>query len=361
MKRALGLGVSGVALAALLAVGCNAATRPAKAPAAAAKAAGCEGDNGGISLPPGFCATVFADNLGRVRHLSVAPNGVVYVNSMAGRGAAPDGGWLIALQDRDGDGKADVTTRFGETGAEGSKGGTGIFVRKGFVYAEVNDRIVRYALPKVGGIAPTGKAETIVSGLPLTGDHPMHPFFIDAKGAMYVDVASATNSCQPKNRIAGVPGADPCVELETRAGIWRYDADKLGQVFSPKERFATGIRNGEGIAADAAGRLFATQHGRDQLAQNWPKLYPDVAAAAELPSEELVGLVEGGDYGWPYCYHDGAQKKLVLAPEYGGDGGKAVGICASKRPPVAAFPAHWAPNALPVSYTHLTLPTKRIV
>ena len=34
-------------------------------------------------------------------------------------------------------------------------------------------------------------------------------------------------------------------------------------------------------------------------------------AGAELPSEVLVQLKEGGDYGWPYCYHDGV--KLVLA------------------------------------------------
>ena len=59
-------------------------------------------------------------------------------------------------------------------------------------------------------------------------------------------------------------------------------------------------------------------------------------------------LVAGGDYGWPYCYYDGAQKKLVLAPEYGGDGGKAVGRCAQKTGPVAAFPAHWGPNDLAI-------------
>jgi mono/diheme cytochrome c family protein len=35
---------------------------------------------------------------------------------------------------------------------------------------------------------------------------------------------------------------------------------------------------------------------------------------------------------------------LVLAPEYGGDGQNA-GLCADKLPPVAAYPAHWAPNA----------------
>src|SRR5208337_1981081 len=55
-------------------------------------------------------------------------------------------------------------------------------------------------------------------------------------------------------------------------------------------------------------------------------------------------LRQGRDFGWPECYYDDAQNKLVLAPEYGGDGGKAVGVCAQKEAPVAAFPAHWAPN-----------------
>ena len=37
--------------------------------------------------------------------------------------------------------------------------------------------------------------------------------------------------------------------------------------------------------------------------------------------------------------------KLVLAPEYGGDG-KKVGVCAEKTAPVASLPGHWAPNDL---------------
>ena len=84
-------------------------------------------------------------------------------------------------------------------------------------------------------------------------------------------------------------------------------------------------------------------HGRDQLGQNWPKLYT-LKQSANQPAEELVQEHQGADFGWPYCYYDGFQHKLVLAPEYGGDGGKAVGVCAQKEAPVAAFPAHWAPN-----------------
>jgi glucose/arabinose dehydrogenase/mono/diheme cytochrome c family protein len=306
----------------------------------------CPGDNGGITLSPGFCATVFADHLGHVRHLVVAPNGFVYANTWSGRyygnDTPPPGGMLIALQDSKGNGQADKVQRFGPTYAEGDHGGTGIAIYQNRIYAETNDRIVRYALPAQGGV-PMGAAETVVSGLPLTGDHPMHPIAIDAQGNMYVDLGSATNSCQSENRLPGIPGNKPCTELETRGGTWLYNANRLDQRFSPAQRFATGIRNGEGFSFDSAGRVFATQHGRDQLFENWPKFYTGAQGQNE-PAEELVQLRRGGDYGWPECYYDYDQKKLVLAPEYGGDGGKTVGVCAQKQEPAAAFPAHWAPN-----------------
>lgn len=313
----------------------------------------CAGDNGGITLSPGFCATVFADNVGHARHMVVAPNGVVYVNTWSGRyyantenAKAPDGGFLLALQDTTGSGRADKVVRFGPGVESGNAGGTGIALYNGALFAETNDRIVRYALPR-GAIAPTGAPEVVVSGMPLTGDHPMHPFKIDAQGGLFVDLGSATNACQRQNRIPNSPGIQPCTELETRAGIWRYDANRTGQQFSPAERFATGLRNGEGIAFDSAGRIFLTQHGRDQLRENWSALYTAEQGANE-PAEELVQLERGADFGWPYCYFDLSQQKLVLAPEYGGDGGKAIGPCAGKRAPVAAFPAHWAPNDLAI-------------
>src|SRR5215475_7059732 len=183
------------------------------------KSQSCPNDDAGLTLPAGFCATVFAANLGHPRHLVVAPNGVVYVNTWSGRyyGNAPPpaGGFLVALQDRTNRGKADVVERFGETVQSGGAGGTGIGIYKGSLYAEINDRIVRYSLPS-GSLVPHGAADTIVSGLPLGGDHPMHPFIIDGKGLMYVDVASATNACQLENRQPKSPGANPCTELETR-------------------------------------------------------------------------------------------------------------------------------------------------
>jgi glucose/arabinose dehydrogenase/mono/diheme cytochrome c family protein len=308
----------------------------------------CPGDNGAITPPPGFCATVFADNIGHARQMVLAPNGVLYVNTWSGRyyrnDKPPAGGFLIALKDTTGNGRADVVVRFGPGTESGNAGGTGIALYNGALYAETNDRIVRYALP-AETVAPHDPPEVVVSGLPLTGDHPMHPFKIDAQGALYVDLGSAANSCQVANRMPNSPGIQPCTELETRAGIWRYDANRTGQRFSLAERFATGLRNGEGIVFDSAGRIFATMHGRDQLRENWQRFYTPEQGANQ-PAEELVQLEQGADNGWPYCYFDLAQRKLVLAPEYGGDGGKTIGLCAAKRAPIAAFPAHWAPNDL---------------
>src|SRR3984885_6551976 len=317
----------------------------------------CSGDNGGLTLSPGFCATVFADNIGHVRHMAVAPNGVLYVNTWSGRyfhnDTPPAGGFLVALKDSNGDGKADVIERFGDGVAQGSAGGSGIAFYNGAVYAEQNDKIIRYAIP-ADSIAPRGSPEIVISGLPLTGDPPMPPFVIDAQGHIYVDLGSATNSCQADNRMPNSPGHDPCTELETRAGTWLYDANKTGQHFAAAERTSTGLRNGEGFGFDSSGRLFATPHGRDQLSQNFSKLYTP-AQSAELPAEEIVLLQKGSDYGWPECYYDRDQQKLVLAPEYGGDGGKKIGVCADKTAPVASFPGHWAPNDLLI-YTGKAFP-----
>ena len=97
-------------------------------------------------------------------------------------------------------------------------------------------------------------------------------------------------------------------------------------------------------------------HGHDQLSENWPKLYTD-AQNDELPAEVFVHITGGADYGWPRCYYDTNQRRYVLAPEYGGDGGRAQGDCANKPPPIATFPAHWAPNGL-VFYQSTAFPAK---
>ena len=93
---------------------------------------------------------------------------------------------------------------------------TGIAVYKGYLYAETNNRIVRYALPKTG-IAPTGTAQTVL-GLPLTR-RSSDASLRDRRGGQPLcrPRLGDQNSCQSENRMpSDVPGNKPCTELKTR-------------------------------------------------------------------------------------------------------------------------------------------------
>lgn len=300
----------------------------------------CPGDNAGLTLPEGFCAVVVADEVGRARHLTVAPNGdvIVAIGAQRSRGGGTADGGVLVLRDADGDGAADAQERF----ASGT--GDDVELRGGYLYYSTNEAVMRYPWPE-GTLRPAGPADTIVRDLPATRSHRTKNFAFGPGGALYVNMGSPSNSCQLEDRAAGSPGKDPCDELETRAGIWRFDPDRMGQVQADGRRYATGLRNTVALTSHPeTGVLYAAVHGRDQLAANWPEYFDD-EASAEKPSEELVRIDEGADFGWPYCYHDPELGYKVLAPEYGGDGA-TIGRCADVSKPLAAFPAHWAPNGL---------------
>ena len=332
-KRLVGLVFGGL----LMAVGgCDAPAAEAGSSSGSAMAAlECAPDNGGITVPSGFCALVVADELDRPRHMAVAPNGDLYVALRGGRGAQ---GGLMVLRDTTGDGRADVRVRIDD------EGGTGVELWRDWVYFGRDDAVVRYRLAE-GRLEPTGGPEVMVTGLRASGGHAAKPVEITPDGTMFISVGSPSNACQVQDRRAGSPGQEPCVELETNAGIWRFDATVPGQTQADGERYATGLRNTVALEYnEMEGQLYGAVHGRDQLYQNWGELY-SAREGAELPAEEFVRIDEGDDFGWPYCYYDPARQEKVLAPEYGGDK-STVGRCASKEDPVVAFPAHWAPNGL---------------
>lgn len=334
-------------------------TRDSTATTATTPASACPASDAALTLPDGFCAAVFADSVSHARDLVVASNGDVYVTvegtapapekviSGAAKGPAPYS--FAALRDTNHDGKADIIKHVG------SLGNTGIGLSNGYLYVDEGKRIVRYARPDTQ-LVPTGKPEVVVDGIPLGPGHRARNFAIGSDGALYVNVGSPSNACQKTDRKKESPGKDPCEELATRAGIWRFAANKVNQHFSPSARYATGIRNGMGLAFGPDGKLYATQHGRDQLYDNWPTIFPDTKYSANNPAEELMQVNQGDDFGWPYCYYAQDQKKLVDAPEYGGDG-KKTDRCANKKEPIAVFPGHWAPMSL-LFYSGSAFPAK---
>jgi glucose/arabinose dehydrogenase len=346
---------SAVLVACAVVAACNSNGENVSDSAAAAVAtadtvvAKCVGDNAGLTLPAGVCATIFADSVGRARHIAIASNGDVYV-ALEGtaKSQKPQGAAVIALRDTTADGKADVTAKIGTTG------NTGVALAGGYLYVDEGKQIVRYKRADTE-LAPSGAREVIVDDIPLLPGHRARSIAVSDDGSLFVNVGSLSNSCQQKERTNESPGKDPCTELETRAGIWRFDANKTGQKFSPNARYATGIRNGMGLAFKD-GQLFVTQHGRDQLHDNWPKVFPTTQYQAENPGEELLQVNQGDDFGWPYCYYAMDEKKLVTAPEYGGDG-KKTDRCDNKKGPVAVFPGHWAPMSA-LFYSGNRLPSK---
>ena len=322
-------------------------------PAGRSAAAPCAPDNAGLTLPPGFCATIFAEKVGAPRHMVVAPNGDLLVigNSYA---TSPEPntprqpGSLMLLRDADGDGKAEVVKKL----APGS--GSGIALANGYLYTSSSTNIVRYTYAT--GQMDVGTPDTIVTEIATQG-HSAYNFVIVGT-TLYMNVGSRTNSCQEPDRKAAAKGMDPCVELETRAGIWAFDANKKGQKPADGVRFATGIRNSVSLTVNPRDNsLWAVMHGRDGLQA------PPVGQwtfsneyGAENPAEQLNHITKGADFGWPYCYFSTAEHKLVTAPEYGGDGKKS-DRCVGKNVPEYAFPAHWAPNDL-LFYTGKQFPAR---
>jgi glucose/arabinose dehydrogenase len=298
----------------------------------------CDPDNGGITLPAGFCALVAADGLGAARHVAVAQNGDAYVALMRGPGArlSAGPGGVVAMRDGDGDGRFETKEMIP------SENTTGVALRNGYLYVAHPQSVQRYKMTP-GQLKPAGEPETIVGDLPLDRQHGDKGMAFDGRGSLYINIGAPSNACQQPDRRPGVKGVDPCPLLEKHAGIWKFDENKLNQKQDDGARFATGLRQMPALSwqNDA---LYIVMNSRDQLDVFWPEKFT-AKDNAERPAEPMYRAVHGSDFGWPYCYFDYGSRKLVLNPEYGGDG-QEVGRCSQFTNPVAVFPAHWAPVAM---------------
>ncbi len=297
----------------------------------AATAPACDSDNGGITLPPGFCALVAADGLGTARHLVVAPNGDVYVALQSGEGTP---GGVVALRDANGDGRFEIQEKFGDGSV------TGIALRNGYLYIAKPQSVERYKMTP-GQLKPSGAAEIVLSGLPSEQEHRDKGLAFDGMGSFYINVGSPSNACQSRDRQKDVPGMDPCPILEKHGGIWKFDENKLNQTQADGTRIVTGLRQEPAITWHD-GAVYIVMNNRDQLDTLWPDKKFTAEDNATRPAEPMYRADPGSNFGWPYCVFDYIQQKLVLNPEYGGDG-KTVGRCSQFTNPIASFPAHWAP------------------
>jgi glucose/arabinose dehydrogenase len=306
-------------------------------------------DNAGLILPDGFGALKVFDPPAtpavRSRHLVVTPQGDVYVHL-----ARPvEGKGTYFLRDTNNDGKFDEKTGFGDYG------GTGIYLKNGYLYVSSNTEVFRYKLDAKSQVIDAGRPERIVMGLKMGRQHETKSIVLDNDDNIYVNIGAPSNSCQVQDRGLHSPGIPGCPLLDSAGGIWQFKINKADQSYAQGTRYATGLRNVVGLDWNQqTNSLFVMQHGRDNLNTIFPEMF-DTKQSALLPAECMYELKKGDNAGWPYVYYDQLQQKLMQAPEYGGDGKKEASPDFLR--PLIGFPGHMAPNAL-LFYTGNQFPAK---
>lgn len=254
-----------------------------------------------LTVPEGFAVNVFAQGLGNVRMLAQGEDGTVYATRRAE-------GDVIALRDEDGDGVADFMDTLVEL-----EGVHGITLRDGRVYLATPTTV--YAAQLFGGVN-IGGLEEFVSDLPTGGQHPNRTVAFGPDGRFYVTVGSTCNSCVESD------------ERNATVQVARPDGSGLST-------FARGLRNTIGFGwHPVTGEMWGMDHGSD-----W--------RGDDQPPEELNRLVEGADYGWPFCFGDRRPDPYQAQVPRGATKEE---YCALTEPPVLTYQAHAAPIGM-VFYT----------
>jgi len=194
--------------------------------------------NSPLYLPDGFEATVFVDSISEtVRHMAVNNNGDLYAKFKR----PSEAGVIAAIRDLNDDGIADSLVKFGEY-HKPQKGNysTAARIYKGYLY--YSSELTVYRVKLDDNLVPQGKAEIIVDDDHPHGSHEHigKPVAFDEEGHIYVPFGAPNNACQNPKRTPLVPGQDPCPLLVDHGGIWRFDAEKVGQTQKDGEFFASG-------------------------------------------------------------------------------------------------------------------------
>ncbi len=243
-----------------------------------------------LSVPPHFTVRLFAAGLSGPRLLRVAPSGDIFI-------AETRENRIRILRAADG---ADAPSE-NQIFADGLDHPFGIaFYPLGdnpqWIYVANNNSVVRIPY-RNGDLKASGAAEIILPSLTeSTGGHSTRDvaFSLDGK-RMFISVGSGSNVAE------GMSKKNP-EELrlwETEHGLgaaWDAETHRADilvcdpEGHEPVRTFATGIRNGVGLAVDQkTGELWTSTNERDGLGDD---LVPDY----------ITRVKEGGYYGWPWYY-----------------------------------------------------------
>jgi glucose/arabinose dehydrogenase len=301
-------------------------------------AKGWEGDHKPTTAP-GTKVNAFARNLDHPRNMLVLPNGDVLVAESMGESGKPDSIFGLAMQvtmerakasgqsanritllrDADGDGVAETRHVL----IENVRQPYGMVLLGETLYVGASDAVLAYPY-ETGATKITAQPKKLMSM--KAGGHWTRNLIASRDGnKLYVAVGSLSNI------------ADSGMEVEKdRAAIHELDL-ATGQ----SRLFAGGLRNPVGMAWEPSTEtLFTVVNERDGLGD-------------ETPPDYLTSVVDGGFYGWPYCYwdrvvddrvpQDKAKVASALQPDFALGGHTAsLGLCWLPDGTLPGFPAGMA-------------------
>ncbi|WP_429437582.1 PQQ-dependent sugar dehydrogenase [Paraburkholderia sp. GAS33] len=246
--------------------------------------------NASLSVPAGFKVQLFATGLSDPRIVRVAPNGDIFVAETAENR-------IRVLRAADGAQAPSDNQIF----ADGLDQPFGIaFYPPGnhpqWIYVANNNSVVRFPY-RSGDLKVSGAAQVIVPR--LTESHGGHStrdvaFSLDGK-RMFITVGSGSNVAEGMSKKSPEEIARWDSQHGQGAG-WDAETNRADILVTdpeghePLHTFATGIRNGVGIAVDPdTGELWTATNERDGLGDD---LVPDYVTRVRA----------GGFYGWPWYY-----------------------------------------------------------
>lgn len=263
-----------------------------------------DGEDLPFLLPPGFTASLFAAGVPGARDMTRDQSGTLLVS-------LTDQGRVVALPDKNGDGRADET----KTVLENLRRPHGLLVRceelddreRCLLFVAETDALKSYTY-NADTFTATYK-ETITS-LPSGAGHFTRTLLLHPDGKrLLISVGSSCNVCHESDA--------------RRASVLALDLQSKEVTI-----FARGLRNTVFMAIHpVTGEIWGTDMGRDLLGD-------------DIPPDEINILRENADYGWPYCYGTNVQDKEFDASE------KAATMCRDATPSHLDIPAHSAPLGL---------------
>ncbi|OBG86802.1 gluconolaconase [Mycobacterium sp. E802] len=165
--------------------------------------------------------------------------------------------------------------------------------------------------------------------------HALKSVAVGSDGAVYFSIGS-TGNISAEDRTATPP----------RATIMRVPPGG-----GPATPFATGVRNGTGLAFAPDGALWTAVNNRDNVADPQGRVRQDYVD--DHPPESVAKLTPGRELGWPYCNPDGpAPARFIRDMQTNADGSKM--DCAALAPVEQTLGAHSAP--LGMSFAQLPPP-----